>query len=532
MKRFWPQVLVVVIILTTLPGPAAADYDPWYEDVHRSLWAYRDIRLMWEEECADGWQFTRWRWSPWGEWEQTIARFYPDDPMTRAQFAFLMAKTFRLSPVQTGPAFTDVPCGFTLYGDKPAYGHIQAAATQGWLQGTGDGRFRPHDQIERQHAVALLIRALGLADFAASLADTAAQYLRRYPDGYQVDPSVAPEVALAIRLQILLGYDDGRLYPRRSLTRCQGVAFLVRSALVDVQATPPRLSPDADGVEDNTWFAFRTLRNRSTSRWSLSIGNLEGQWYRWFHPRGQPGEPPPLLSWDGTADNGTPLADGVYYYRAWIEDSQGQRFFSALKPLQLERRRLWGSLVPTQVYPGQAIEIRAGTTGGATSVSALLSGSPIPLQPAQPPAPTGSNTWWLTQAVPDGEEGVHSMRLLARYPGTTRTVELMYYLRDPLTLTGTLEPNPTRAGTRVRVVAFTSANVSSVEALLPWDEHLTLHRDPGGNWQGWFLVPPDTADGSYPLVLEARTGQRSRQQPLTLIVQGSTLEDVAVILSD
>ncbi|MEW5936052.1 MAG: S-layer homology domain-containing protein, partial [Bacillota bacterium] len=173
-------VLVLVVALGTAVAvpPGAAARDPWYEDVPERFWAYRQIRVMWEEECADGQVFTRWRWTPWGDWEETVSRFYPNDRISRAQYALLMAKTFRLQPSDDPyPTFSDVPRGSCLYGDKPAYGHIQALTARGWIVGAGGNQFLPHDFMERQHAVAILVRALGLGEFARAMSPDADRYL-------------------------------------------------------------------------------------------------------------------------------------------------------------------------------------------------------------------------------------------------------------------------------------------------------------------------------------------------------------------
>lgn len=533
--RVVSTLLIAVALGAAVPGPAgAAAGDPWYEDVPERFWAHREIRVMWEEECTDGWVFTRWRWTPWGDWQETVSRFYPNDRITRAEYALLMAKTFRLSPTEDPcPTFCDVPRGFRLYGDKPAYGHIQALAARGWILGAGGNHFLPHDFMERQHAVAILIRALGLVEFARAMAHEADRYLGRFPDGYQVDSSVAAEVALAIRLGIVIGYDDGSLRPRDHLRRCQAVALMVRSALIDVTADPPRLSPDGDGVEDYAHFTFRTLKNRSTRKWSLSIGNLEGEPYRTFHPSGQPGEPPASLAWDGRGDHGSVLPDGTYFYRAWITDSRGERWSSALKPLTLEQRRLWGQLSPTVVHPGETMSLQACTTGGALRVSARHGSNVVDLSPARPPCPAGSNTWRTTLTVsPDAEEGLHRVSTVAFFPGTVRTLDLDYWVRDPLSLTGALDPNPSRAGTRVCILAFASTNVSRVLAHLAWGERVVLQQREPGRWQASFRTRPDTPDGTYPVVLEARAGTRTRQHTLQLLIRGSALDDLTVILSD
>lgn len=526
--------VLVFTALASVPGTAAAaPADPWYEDVHTGFWAHGEIRILWEEECADGWVSVRYRWTPRGRRRETYALFRPDDPISRAQYAFLMAKTFRLEPVQAPvPTFGDVPRDFELYGDKPAYGHIQALAARGWVMGTGGGRFLPDDSIERQHAVAILVRSLGLRPFARAMAAEADRYLARFPDGRRVDASVKAEMALAIRLGIIIGYDDGTLRPGDRLLRCQAAALMVRSALIDVNADPPRLSPDGDGVEDTAAFTFRTLKNRSTRKWSLSVGNLEGEWYRSFYPAGREGEPPPILTWDGRDDRGRPLPDGTYFYQAWIRDSRGEVWRSALKPITLERRRLSGYLQPLEVFPGDRLGIRAHTTGGARQVTAGTETGPIDLSPTLPPADVGENDWLGSFRVPEGPEGPRTVRLLALFAGTSRALDLEYYLRDPLTLTGALDPNPARAGERLRVLAFTSTNVTRVRAELPWGEAVSLREGDPGRWEARARIPPETPDGRHPVVLEATAGTRRRQHTLWLTVEGSALADLTFVLSE
>lgn len=523
-------------LLTALEvGRVAAASDPWYEDVHSSLWAYPEIRLLWEEECSDGWLFTRRRRDAWGKWhEREYALFGPNDPMSRGEYAMLLAKTFRLQPAdERGPTFSDVPPDFCLYRNKPAYGYIEAGAAQGWLRGTGEGRFLPEEEIARDHAVALLIRALGLQSFARDLAEEAQRYLHRFPDGHLVDPSVRAEVALAIRLRILRGYDDGYLYPRHTLLRCQGAALLSRCAMVDVTADPPRLSPDGDGAEDVARFLFRTLKNRGTANWNLTIGNLEGQWYRSFYPGGKAGEPPQPLTWDGTSDEGVFLPDGTYYYQAWIRDRQNHLFCSALKPLRLERRRLWGSLSPTEISPGGTVTIKAGTTGGALRVTASAEEQTVELSPSQPPREEGGNSWQGSLlSFPEAEAGGKTVRVVAYFPSTTRTLDLQYYVRDPLALSGKLEPNPSRAGERVRVWAYTSPSATSVRAHLPWGDTLSLQRQAPATWSAFFRTHPETADGSYPVTLEAQAGSRRKELTLLLFIEDSLLSDLAFSLTE
>lgn len=98
------------------------------------------------------------------------ARFCPEDTVTRAQAAALLARAFELAPAPEAAGFTD------LSGHTHA-GSIDAAAAAGISEGcsASPARFCPDAPVSRSEMAALLARALGLvpaaehADLAASL---------------------------------------------------------------------------------------------------------------------------------------------------------------------------------------------------------------------------------------------------------------------------------------------------------------------------------------------------------------------------
>ena len=78
--------------------------------------------------------------------------FQPDAPITRAEFAAIAARFD--SKDYTGPdLFTDISGHW-------AANSINRAAVKGWVQGSGDGTFRPNDPITRAEAVTLVNRVL------------------------------------------------------------------------------------------------------------------------------------------------------------------------------------------------------------------------------------------------------------------------------------------------------------------------------------------------------------------------------------
>ena len=79
--------------------------------------------------------------------------FHPDDSITRAEFATIMAR-FLAEPSGAAPDFADVPAGHW------AAGYIGACVANGWIKGYPDGTFMPESSITRAESVAVLNRML------------------------------------------------------------------------------------------------------------------------------------------------------------------------------------------------------------------------------------------------------------------------------------------------------------------------------------------------------------------------------------
>lgn len=423
----------VLALSLVLPARPALAGEPWYRDVPHRHWAYPYIRVLWEEEVTDGYDWRQWLGSPGPR--AAIHDYYPDRTITLAEFTLMTGKAFRLSPV-TGaqPYFKDVPPTLELYGWIPALPWIEAARLAGIVHGAPGGFLHPDRPTERQQAVAMLVRSLGLAPFAASLSDQeAALHLKTFRDWSQIDRSLFKELALAVKLRIVIGYPDGTLKPSAGLTRAEAATVLYRSALFTLTAAPNPFSPDGDGTDDATAFRTRTLKNRNAVRWQAYVGTAGGRVFRTFNP-GDTGVPPSSFPWDGRDDPGRFLAPGIYYYWGWIEDRQGQRFEAVRKPIILEHKTLRGTAAPSVVAPGDPLRIRADTTGRAWRVSALWpDGGALPLTPVGSPG-DDVNRWRLDWRVPpDAVEGDRTLLLRADYEdGANRQVTVSYRVGSPL----------------------------------------------------------------------------------------------------
>jgi hypothetical protein len=152
----------------------------------------------------------------------------PDDPLSRAQFAKMAVRAFKLSPVTpTVPSFTDVPSSDKFYTD------IESAVAAGLMQGREDGVFDPTATVTRGEAVAIvgsgLARARGATLSSYYTPERVQEIVMGFLDGATVPFSLAESVAYAVEKGLSRGSSDGHLDPLRPITRIQGAALLVRA---------------------------------------------------------------------------------------------------------------------------------------------------------------------------------------------------------------------------------------------------------------------------------------------------------------
>lgn len=171
-----------------------------------------------------------------GHWAQTcieilaqqgIVAGYPDDtfrperPVTRAEFATIIAKAF--PGVASRPAinFVDVSEGYW------AADTIEKVYVTGWLTGYPGSRFRPNLPIPKVQAIIAL--AAGLGYVAERLAEATLNQV--FSDALSIPTYARDGVAAAVEQQLVVNYPDiKQLRPNKPSTRGE-IAALVCQAL-------------------------------------------------------------------------------------------------------------------------------------------------------------------------------------------------------------------------------------------------------------------------------------------------------------
>lgn len=166
-----------------------------FTDVGSSYWDMSDIRYLSDQKIIYGFG------------DQT---FRPLNFVTRAQTAAFIGRALSENGTQASTEFADVGSG------NFASGYIKAGVAQGYINGYGDGTFRPAQNITRGETALFLYRAFHIPKVTTDA-------FKDVPDG---------EMAVAINSLshdgITDGYGNGIFKPNDLVTRDQFVAFLSR----------------------------------------------------------------------------------------------------------------------------------------------------------------------------------------------------------------------------------------------------------------------------------------------------------------
>jgi len=146
--------------------------------------------------------------------------FRPGEPVTRVQFAVIVAKAFAPPPRLSRSAFKDVASNF--WGNQA----IQTAIQGGFMKGYPGGLFQPNQAIPRVQALVSLANGLNFGF-------TNANVLSVYQDARSIPAYATVAVASATQRQVVVNYPTlNQLNPNRPATRAEVAAF-VYQALVN-----------------------------------------------------------------------------------------------------------------------------------------------------------------------------------------------------------------------------------------------------------------------------------------------------------
>ncbi len=145
--------------------------------------------------------------------------FQPATPMTRAEYAAVIAKTWHLPARSNQTSFTDIQPDFW------AATAILQATNMGFMSGYPDQTFRPGQNLTRIQAIVSIVNGLNFGDSHPDV-------LMLYSDRAQSPSYATNTVAIATQKSLVVNYPrTDQLEPMREITRGE-VAALIYQALV------------------------------------------------------------------------------------------------------------------------------------------------------------------------------------------------------------------------------------------------------------------------------------------------------------
>jgi parallel beta-helix repeat protein len=145
--------------------------------------------------------------------------FRPDAPLTRAEFAALLARSFDLPNVQEERRFTDVPVDFW------GVGAIAKATRMGFMTGFPDGSFRPDQALTRIQTLVALVNGLGFEGGNQNL-------LLLYNDRGQIPGYGITQMIAATANRLVVNYPQLTLLRPKETIRRGELAAIFHQALV------------------------------------------------------------------------------------------------------------------------------------------------------------------------------------------------------------------------------------------------------------------------------------------------------------
>lgn len=168
-----------------------------FDDIY-GHWAKDEIIAMAEKNIIKG---------------KTEKLFSPDDNITRAEFAALVARALGLNKSEC--EFSDVNKEDWFYDD------VSAAAKAGYMNGF-DGKFNPNAYITRQEIAVVLSR------IAKDMGMMSKESAHEFNDAESIADWAKSSVEFAASLGLIKGTDDGNFAPEKEATRAETVVMLSR----------------------------------------------------------------------------------------------------------------------------------------------------------------------------------------------------------------------------------------------------------------------------------------------------------------
>ena len=153
--------------------------------------------------------------------------YKPEQAITRGQFVTALVKAIRLPVEPVANPRSRIPVTVITFPDvlqsNPDYPYIMAAYKAGVAVGRSNGYFYADADIERQEALVMMLRALGLENLGYDPLPVTA-----FADDGDIKAWAKRELYAADRIGLIAGDTDGKLNPKDPVSKAEAAALLNR----------------------------------------------------------------------------------------------------------------------------------------------------------------------------------------------------------------------------------------------------------------------------------------------------------------
>lgn len=223
MKRPLSALLVVCLVVSMLAGSAYA-VNRYFEDA-KGHWAEEVIRILTDRGIISGYP---------------DGLVHPDDIITRAEFAALIARIMELPE----PEESEVTLGFSDIADHWSEQNIEALIIAGIIQkGDYGTKFQPDEPITRMEMIRMLVRAIGKGEH-----DPSCLCVTGFSDDGNLTDKDKSSICAGKEYGIVNGYPDGTVRPEGKATRAEAFSMLVdadeaKEQIKKEEAAKPPVTP-------------------------------------------------------------------------------------------------------------------------------------------------------------------------------------------------------------------------------------------------------------------------------------------------
>ncbi len=155
-------------------------------------------------------------------------KFHPEKPVTRAEFAALLASVFKKSKVRDAISFGDISSSYW------AYNRIREAYEMGFLGAVSGSQFKPYQSLTRLQILTALAKGLNYTSSSTSIE----QVLGVYSDASAIPAEARSLVAAATERGIVANYPNANTCsPNKVATRAEVAAMLYQAMVSNGEAT-------------------------------------------------------------------------------------------------------------------------------------------------------------------------------------------------------------------------------------------------------------------------------------------------------